>query len=112
MLIEIVVYLLPKRVHDELNTLSTRYLGRRHKIAVSCNQDNCVDLLFWGHRGDIDTNAHVYALLLQAKSYVTFLKALPKVYNGRQLLVLCGSQLNATGLGECFFQYPNMISGP
>lgn len=60
---EIVRYLQPQRIENEIDTLSAGEFCGRDKIAISSDQDNPIYLLLETDSGDVQTNPHVDTFL-------------------------------------------------
>jgi hypothetical protein len=61
------VYDTPERIEYEVDTFTPRQLGRWNKIRVSCNQYDLIYLALETQGCDVQTDAHIHALLKRCK---------------------------------------------
>ena len=67
----------PHRVKHEIDSLAARQFGRGHKIRITGNQNELVDLSFVSQRRDIKSDTHVDSLLPQIQSKILIRNASP-----------------------------------
>jgi len=94
MFVQVVVYGLPHWIKDELDTFTPRDLSRRNKVAVSCDEDDGINLLFECECRDVDADAHIHAFLSQTKFEIIRIERSPRVSDLLKLSSIFGSQHN------------------
>ena len=70
MLMKIVIHLLPKWIEQKLHPFPASNFGSGHKVAVPCDEDNGIHLLFESKGGNIGSDPHVYSLLPEGQSHI------------------------------------------
>ncbi len=63
MLVQVGRDTVPKGIEHELHSFSTSELCCRHKIRITRNEYDRIDMLFECERGDIQTYSHIHPLL-------------------------------------------------
>lgn len=79
MFAEIGIHRLTERIEQKLNTFTSGQLGGRHKIAITGDEDDRIDLLLERESGDVETDAHINAFLAQAESQIIRPKFFPSI---------------------------------
>jgi len=96
---------LPERINQEFYPLSPGQFGRRNEVAVACDKDYSVDLLFQSQRGNVDADAHIHAFLPQFQADVILRDCSPRVGQFGELHGLDGGQdgwrLACLSLSDC-----------
>ena len=87
MLKQVRVNPLPERVKDNADPLAAGQFSRRHKIAVSGDENDSIRLLFQRNRGYVRPDAHIDSLLLKPRHKISVGQVSGGAPPGKQILL-------------------------
>ena len=81
MLVQIIWDLCPHRIKNKVDTFAPCQFCRWHKISVTSDKNDLINLLLKRQRRDIQTDPHVYAFLPEIVMDVSFSKVFKLLFS-------------------------------